>query len=328
MVTGASRLAPSPSGDLHVGNLRTYTVAWLDAKLSGRRLLLRVEDVDSQRSVQKFALRQAEDLWRLGLVWDGPIVSQSNRAPLYEQALAWLEERGLVYECYCSRKDIQEASRAPHAAPGAYPGTCRDLSDEQRREHRQRLAAGGQRVPALRLRADVAQWEVREVFACDGRFVGDVDDFVVRRGDGDWAYNFAVVVDDLLMGVNRVVRGDDLLSSAPRQNYLASVLFPWAVEHSQDVVDPAQWSYVHVPLVMGPAGTYPDGNPRPPARLAKRDGAVSVRQMGDDAAFRWVAESLGYPTAGNAQELLEQVGSGGGVDSVPHEPVYWSPTVE
>ena len=173
--TGAGRYAPSPSGDLHFGNLRTALLAWLFARSTGRRFVVRVEDIDKQRSSQEAAERQLADLRALGLDWDGEVIYQHDRDAAYEQALAQLP----TYECYCSRKDIREASRAPHAIPGQYPGTCRNLTEDQRAAKRAELAAQN-RKPALRLLADVPTFTIHD--ALHGTYTGDVDDFILRRG--------------------------------------------------------------------------------------------------------------------------------------------------
>src|SRR5699024_2151630 len=148
---GAGRYAPSPSGDLHFGNLRTALLAWLYARSTNRQFFMRVEDIDQQRSTPESAQRQLEDLDQLGLEGDGEVIYQQDRYGIYEKALAKLPH----YECYCSRKDIQEAASAPHVIPGQYPGTCRDLSDEERVEKRALLGRAS-RVPALRLRSEVS----------------------------------------------------------------------------------------------------------------------------------------------------------------------------
>lgn len=298
---GFGRYAPSPSGDLHLGNLRTAVLAWLFAQHSGRGFRMRIDDIDAQRSSPETATRQLEDLAALGITWEEPVASQQQTLSFYAEALADLQQRGLVYECYCSRKDIQEASRAPHAIPGRYPGTCRDLSPAQREERRAELVAQD-RVPALRLRPDANSHTVRESFSLEaegGLYTGEVDDFVLRRGgnanqvtDSDYAYNLAVVVDDHLAGVDQVVRGDDLLSSAPRQAYLADLLGYAPVE------------YVHVPLVLGPDGK----------RLAKRDGAVTLREIGADRAMEWVKDSLGLRDIADFDP-----------SRVTQQPVTWSP---
>ncbi|MDR7330771.1 tRNA glutamyl-Q(34) synthetase GluQRS [Corynebacterium guangdongense] len=297
--TGAGRYAPSPSGDLHFGNLRTAVLAWLFARQTGRRFLMRVEDIDTQRSSRESARRQLADLAALGIEWDGDVIYQSDLFDTYRAAIASLPH----YECYCSRKDIQRASSAPHVAPGSYPGTCRDLSEVERASRRAELAAAG-RVPALRLRAAATEWTVQDFYA--GSYTGVVDDFILRRGGNadqgrDYAYNLAVVLDDGAAGVDQVVRGDDLLSSAPRQAYLAHVLgYP-------------ESSYVHVPLVLNADG----------ARLAKRDGAVTLRQMLADASVTDVvtrlAESVGCPGVTTLDGLLGDFDPA----TLPREPWVW-----
>ncbi|QCQ93311.1 tRNA glutamyl-Q(34) synthetase GluQRS [Rhodococcus sp. SGAir0479] len=249
--TPAGRFAPSPSGDLHLGNLRTALLAWLFARSTGRRFLLRVEDLDRVRAGA--ADRQLADLAALGLDWDGDVVYQSERLPLYDAAIARLQRAGLTYECFCTRREIQQAASAPHAPAGAYPGTCRNLTEAQRDDRR---ASG--RAPALRLRAGTDKFTVTDQLL--GPYTGLVDDLVLRRGDGIPAYNLAVVVDDAAQGIDQVVRGDDLLSSAPRQAYLAGLLGL-----------PAP-TYAHVPLALNADGK----------RLAKRDGAVT---LADQAAL-------------------------------------------
>ncbi|MCT1584895.1 tRNA glutamyl-Q(34) synthetase GluQRS [Corynebacterium sanguinis] len=295
----AGRYAPSPSGDLHFGNLRTAVLAWLFARHSGRAFYLRVEDIDSERSSPESARRQIEDLQAIGLDFDPPVIYQSQRSELYEAALSRLP----VYECYCTRRDIREASGAPHATPGPYPGTCRDLSEDERAYRRSQLRAEN-RLPSLRLRASVREWTVRDLYR--GEYTGAVDDVVLRRGGnvnqaqaGDWAYNLAVVVDDGEQGVDQVVRGDDLLDSAPAQAYLSSLL---------GYVEP---EYVHVPLVVNSEGT----------RLAKRDGAVTPREMGpaQDVVVR-IADSLGCAGVASISELLAAFDP----ERLPREPWVWA----
>ena len=265
---GAGRFAPSPSGDLHLGNLRTALLAWLFARSSGRRFLVRMEDLDRVRPGA--ADRQLADLAAIGLDRDGPVVHQSDRTQLYDAAIATLVDRDLAYECFCTRREIREAASAPHPDPsfpqrigadGAYPGTCRSLTPAQ---VQQRRSAG--RRSALRLRAAVMQWTVHDEFA--GPFTGAVDDLVLRRNDGVAAYNLAVVVDDAAQGIDQVVRGDDLLTSAPRQAYLAGLLG----------LPPVR--YAHVPLVLNSRRQ----------RLAKRDGAVTLADLA--AAGRSAADVL------------------------------------
>jgi len=260
----AGRFAPSPSADLHIGNLRTAVLAWLFARSSGRRFLLRVEDLDDRTSPDT-ARRQVADLAAIGITWDEPPEYQTAHEQRYHAVIDQLTARGRTFECFCSRRDILQAPRAPHAPEGAYPGTCLALTDDERAERR---ATG--RPPALRLRSDVDEFTVTD--ALHGEYTGIVDDFVLRRGDGVPAYNLAVVVDDAAQGVDQVVRGDDLLSSSPRQAYLASLLGHAVPE------------YAHVPLVLNAEGK----------RLAKRDGAVTLAELGVEQALTLIAGSLGY----------------------------------
>lgn len=266
---GAGRYAPSPSGPLHLGNLRTAILAWLFARSSSRDFLLRVEDLDRVRAgAEELQLKELADI---GLEFDGPIIRQHERLESYLRIIDQLRTRGLVYECFCSRKDILEAGSAPHAAPGAYPGTCRNLTEQQRAEK------AAQRPAALRLRSQVSSFTITDEL--HGSFTGLVDDFVLLRNDGAPAYNLAVVIDDGESGIDQVVRGDDLLSSAPRQAYLASLL---------NLPIP---TYAHVPLALNPHGK----------RLAKRDGSVTLEDLAQKGInanqIRTILlESLGLPT--------------------------------
>ena len=288
------RYAPSPTGDLHVGNLRTALLAWLFARSAGGRFLMRVEDLDRERVKPGIEQSQLEDLRAIGIDWDGEVVRQSERLELYAAALARLDEAGLLYPCFCTRAEIREAASAPHGPlpEGSYPGTCRELSAAQRAE---REAAG--RPPALRVRAGAARVEVDDLLL--GRVSVAVDDFVVRRGDGTPGYNLAVVVDDAHQGVDQVVRGSDLAEWTPRQAWLARTL---------GVPEPA---WAHVPLVLGPDGS----------RLAKRHGAVTLRELSAAEAMKWMATSLGLPPAREARELLEAFDPA----RLPREPTVLSP---
>ena len=247
------RWAPSPTGDLHLGNLRTALLAWLFARSAGGRFLWRFEDLDGAVRPQ-FYESQLRDVAALGLDWDGEPIRQSDRLDLYRDAIANLRQRDLTYECFCTRREIAEAAAAPHgpSPEGAYPGTCGRLS---RAERQQKRASG--RPPALRLRAGTDDAGPTEQTVSDrqlGDYRGIVDDFVLQRGDGTPAYNLAVVVDDAAQGVTEIVRGDDLLPSTPRQVHLAHLLG----------LNPP--TYAHVPLVLNPQSQ----------RLAKRDGAVTL----------------------------------------------------
>jgi glutamyl-tRNA synthetase len=282
-MTCAGRFAPSPSGELHVGNLRTAILAWLFARSTGRRFLLRVEDLDRARAGAEAV--QLRDLAAVGVTWDGAVVRQTDREPLYTAAIGRLAAAGLTYECFCTRREIQEAPSAPHALQGAYPGTCRRLSDAELEFKR------STRPAAIRLRSSVSEWTVEDVL--HGAFTGIVDDFVLRRNDGVTAYNLAVVVDDAEQGIDQVVRGDDLLPSTPRQAYLASLLNMPVPE------------YAHVPLVVNADG----------ARLAKRDGAVTLADLASvgipaEAVQRIILESLGLP-GGSLETALHRFSPAG-----------------
>ena len=176
-MTNTGRFAPSPTGDFHLGNLRTAILAWAWARVSGRRFVLRIEDIDRARAGS--ADRQIADLEAIGIDWDGDPLVQTTRADAHEAALEELAARGLLFECYCSRRDIREAASAPHVPPGHYPGTCLSLSEEERRARREALAALG-RAPALRLAAPCPTWTVTDELY--GDYTGPVDHFAVPTG--------------------------------------------------------------------------------------------------------------------------------------------------
>jgi len=277
MESGAGRYAPSPTSALHLGNLRTAVLAWLFAKSTGRAFRLRIEDLDPVRAADpSVATRQLADLAALGIGFDPPTVLQSERGAVYGAALDRLAP--LTYECFCTRREIAEAPSAPHQPPGFYPGTCRDLTEAERRARR------AERPPALRIRADAATMTVTDVL--HGAVTGVVDDFVLRRNDRVHAYNLAVVVDDAAMGVDQVVRADDLLDSAPRQAWLAERL---------GVTAP---TYAHVPLTVNQDGR----------RLAKRDGHLTLadldaRGVSADQVLGRIALSLDLAGPGEAVAL-------------------------
>ncbi|MBK8294062.1 MAG: tRNA glutamyl-Q(34) synthetase GluQRS [Solirubrobacterales bacterium] len=250
--TGPGRYAPSPTGELHLGNLRTALIAWLAARSRGAEFLMRIEDLDRGRSREEWISTQLKELETLGIDWDGELVRQSERDGLYADAVRQLEAAGLTYECFCTRAEIREASSAPHGdlPEGAYPGICQSLTEAEIAERR---ASG--RPPALRVRADAASITFQDLVC--GETTGIVDDFVIRRNDGDHAYNLAVTVDDSEQGIDEVVRGADLLDSTPRQLWLYDRL---------DLRSPRVWA--HVPLMLGGDG----------ARLAKRHGAVTLEE--------------------------------------------------
>jgi glutamyl-tRNA synthetase len=252
----------------------------LFARSTGGAFLVRIEDLDPATSSDVHEASQLKDLAALGLDWDGDPIRQSGRRDDHEAAVTRMQAAGLTYPCYCTRREIREAAAAPHNGPmpdGAYPGTCRQLTASTQAAHER-----DGRPAALRLRAQVASLTVDDDLA--GPVTAAVDDFVLRRNDGLPAYNLAVVADDDAQGIEQVVRGADLLTSAPRQRHLA------------DLLGLAPVRYAHVPLVVTPDGR----------RLAKRDGAVTLAQQADrgvgpDAVRRMLAESLGIdPAAGGA----------------------------
>ncbi|HWP67371.1 MAG TPA: tRNA glutamyl-Q(34) synthetase GluQRS [Candidatus Limnocylindria bacterium] len=251
------RFAPSPTGDLHLGSAAAALVAWLRARAAGGTFVVRVEDIDRPRVVPGAEARQLDELRWLGLDWDeGPDVGgphapyrQSKRSERYVAALELLEARGLLFRCDCSRSEIARVASAPHAGEDGprYPGTCRRFGMQER---------PWRRAPAVRVVLPPGPVTVYD--AWQGAFVQDpaatVGDVVLRRGDGVWSYQLACVVDDLAMGITEVVRGHDLLASAPRQVLLARAL---------GGTPPA---FAHLPLVVSSDGT----------RLAKRAGGTTL----------------------------------------------------
>ncbi len=290
---GAGRFAPSPTSDLHLGNLRTALLAWLFARSTHRHFLLRIEDLDTLRvrSAAGTAARQIDDLTSLGLDFDGETRWQSQRLESYQRAIDRLE----TYPCFCTRREIAEAASAPHGSGlRPYPGTCRDLTEAERAKRAET------RRPAVRVRAREAVSVITDAFA--GQVSAVVDDFVVMRNDGIPAYNLAVVVDDLDAGIDQVVRGDDLLDSSPRQAWLADQLGGVAP------------GYIHVPLAVNSNQV----------RLAKRDGAVSLAELAHAGVsvaqvLGRIAASLGLATRNepvNLDLLLDRFDP----DAVPRKP--------
>jgi glutamyl-tRNA synthetase len=263
----------------------------------GGRIILRIEDLDQARTVKNAEEGIVRDLQWLGLDWDNPLTPdyfQSNRFDRYHTAIEELRARGLLYECYCSRKELREIASAPHGPTGArYPGTCRDLTDAERVER------AVHKMPALRFRVESTTRIDKELpgwsLAVPGRVirfhdlvagdvvedVGDVaGDFIIARADGVPSYQLAVVLDDIAMGITHVLRGDDLLDSTPRQILLFNTF---------NAVPPA---YAHVPLILAPDGQ----------RLAKRHGSISLaelREAGHSAeeVVGWLAWSCGLRPA-------------------------------
>ncbi len=291
-MTGAGRFAPSPTGPLHLGNLRTALVAWALARRSGRRFLVRMEDLDRVTSSATWEAVQLDQLVAIGIDHDGPVVRQSDRFPLHHAAIDRLTEQGLTYPCYCTRREVAEAAAAPHGAVPAYPGTCRDLTEAQQAE---RAATG--RPAALRLRTNGERYDFDDLIV--GPVDATVSDIVIRRNDGVPAYQLAVVVDDADQGVDQVVRGADLVDSTASQLHLCHLLGL-----------PAP-TYAHVPLVVGADGE----------RLAKRHGAITPSDLGwdGDRTRAVLAASLGWAdpdAAVSPAEVVERAE----VAAIPRDP--------
>lgn len=297
------RLAPSPTGVLHLGNVRSFLLAWLSARAAGGRVLLRIEDIDGPRVRAGATEETIEVLSWLGFDWDGEVVLQSDRVSSYDAAAERLVEMGMAYPCVCTRREVEEAASAPHEGEEAgtdgtvYPGTCRGRFPS--------LAAAREetgRDPALRFRVegDAVPFVDRFRGAETGEVVGD---FVIRKRDGGPAYQLAVVVDDAAQGVTEVVRADDLLPSTPRQLLLYRALSLVAPE------------FCHVPLVVGRDGR----------RLAKRHGDTSMRcfRQAGVSAERIIGRvaALAGLAPEDAVRRPEDLVEGFDLSSVPRTPV-------
>ena len=244
MAAPVGRFAPTPSGRMHLGNVFAFLLAWLSVRAKDGSIVLRMEDLDTQRTSEEYADVLRDDLRWLGLTWDEETPAQSKRSDIYLQYFDKLQELELLYPCYCTRSQLHSVN-APHLSDGTYvyPGTCRDLTPAQQ--------AAFDRKPAWRVKVPDKIWTVEDLVqgTYTENLATDCGDFVVRRADGVFVYQLAVTVDDALAGVTEVVRGVDLLSSAPRQMYLQTLFgFP-------------QPDYGHVPLLVAPDGR----------RLSKRD---------------------------------------------------------
>lgn len=308
-VTG--RFAPSPSGRMHLGNVFSAMLAWLYARHSGGTFLLRIEDLDPDRCRPEYAVQLRDDLRWLGFDWDAEGTPQSRRSAVYAERFRFLESLGLVYPCYCGRSELHAAS-APHASDGTpiYAGTCRSLTDGQR--------AAMTRRPAWRLRVPE-----REICFTDGlqgfqkeNLAAECGDFIIRRSDGVYAYQLAVVTDDAEMGVTQIVRGRDLLTSTPRQIYL------------QELFGVPTPNYIHVPLLLSADGR----------RLSKRDRALDLgilRQTADPETviglLAWKAGILDRPEPVSLREALgtfspekvrkdDQILTEAELDRIPNKP--------
>ncbi|MBQ1281925.1 MAG: tRNA glutamyl-Q(34) synthetase GluQRS [Oscillospiraceae bacterium] len=283
MVVG--RFAPSPSGRMHLGNVFAALLSWLYARSAGGEFLLRIEDLDPDRCRAEYAEQLRDDLRWLGIDWDGEGQKQSQRSDIYREAFTVLEQKGLLYPCYCTRGELHAAS-APHASDGTpiYAGTCRTLTEAERAEKT--------RTPAWRIRVPDCSYGFEDGLQGyrEENLMRECGDFIVRRSDGVYAYQLAVVVDDALMGVTQVVRGRDLLGSTPRQLYLYEQLGYRAPE------------FIHVPLLLSEDGR----------RLSKRDrdldlGALRAERRAEDVIglLACAAGLTDRPQPISANELLQ-----------------------
>ena len=280
------RFAPTPSGRMHLGNVFAALIAWLSVRSQGGSLVLRMEDLDTQRTSKEYAQTLREDLLWLGLDWDLETSPQSERSAVYDRYFEKLLDLGLLYPCYCTRSQLHSVN-APHLSDGTYvyPGTCRDLTKAQQEAFR--------RDPAWRVHVPQRQWQLNDL--CQGEYTQDLasecGDFVVRRADGVYVYQLAVTVDDCEAGVTEVVRGTDLLSSAPRQMYLQELFgFPHP-------------TYGHVPLLMSADGR----------RLSKRDRDLDLGILRSRRTPQWLVGTLAFaagltdtPQCVSARELAEE----------------------
>lgn len=303
-----TRLAPSPTGALHLGNARTFLVNWLLARQNGWQIILRIEDLDGPRIKRGADHQLIQDLLWLGLNWDEGPVYQSFRLPMYQSALQTLIDKGVAYPCVCSRREVENAASAPHSEDGAavYPGTCRGRY----------LTIDGARVevgrpPAIRFHVPAEPISFHDGFAGPQTFqpADQLGDFVISKSDGTPAYQLAVVVDDADMGVTQVVRGADLIDSTPRQILLYRAL---------GLLDRTP-RYYHLPLVLGTDGR----------RLAKRHGDTRLsfyRDRGVPPAAvlallgRWCGVESA-PAGCQATDLLQSFR----LESLPKHPIVFTP---
>ena len=278
------RFAPTPSGRMHLGNVFSFLIAWLSVRSRDGSIVLRMEDLDTQRTNLENARVLREDLTWLGLDWDTETTPQSQRSDIYQEYFDRLQDMGLLYPCYCTRNQLHSVN-APHLSDGTYiyPGTCRNLTPSQRAEF--------DRTPAWRVKVPDRQWTVDDLL--QGKYtenlLKDCGDFVVRRSDGMFVYQLAVTVDDGLAGVTEVVRGSDLLGSAPRQMYL------------QELFGFSHPAYGHIPLLIAPDGR----------RLSKRDKDMDLGYLRNHCTPEKIIGMLAFASglidrqeAVSAKELL------------------------
>ena len=281
--TPVGRFAPTPSGRMHLGNVYAALMAWLSVKSRDGEMVLRMEDLDTQRTKAEYAETLRQDLSWLGLTWDRETAPQSQRTETYNRYFDILQEKGLLYPCYCTRSQLHNIN-APHLSDGTpvYAGTCRNLTEAEK--------ASFDRKPAWRVMVSDKTWTVEDKLqgTYTENLVRDCGDFVVRRADGVYVYQLAVTVDDGEAGVTEVVRGRDLLSSAPRQMYLQEL---FGFSHPE---------YAHVSMLLAPDGR----------RLSKRDGDLDLgalqNRMSAETLLGMLAFSAGLlekPEKISAKEL-------------------------
>lgn len=275
------RYAPSPTGVLHLGNLRTALLAWTLARQQQGGFVLRFEDLDPRSKSEYYSL-QIHDLEAIGIDWDSAPLKQSEHIERYSDIILSLQENNMTYECFCTRKNLQQVASAPHLPPGIYPGNCRRLSSNEKKE---RKSNSKNRNPSLRIKTNNDQKEFNDLVF--GPQIDRVDDFVLRRSDGIFSYNFVSVVDDHYQGINQVVRGRDLIPSTPRQIFLFEAL-------QYDAP-----SYAHVPMVLNNRGV----------RLSKRDGAITLSELKDNGwsykdVFSLLCASVGVPDCRDPQDFI------------------------
>lgn len=268
------RFAPTPSGRMHLGNVFAALIAWLSVRSRDGEMVLRMEDLDTQRTSQDYAAQLREDLRWLGLDYDRETPPQSRRGAVYDRYFEQLREKGLLYPCYCTRSQLHSVN-APHLSDGTYvyPGTCRNLTPAQRQAM--------DRAPAWRVVVPDRQWRFTDRVQGEYRLnlAKECGDMVVRRADGVYVYQLAVTVDDGEAGVTEVVRGMDLLSSAPRQMYL------------QELFGFTHPSYGHVPMLLAPDGR----------RLSKRDRDLDLGQL-----QKWVSPEAVIGTLAASAGLIDR----------------------
>ena len=305
-MTTTTRFAPSPSGELHLGNARTALFNWLLARRDGGRFLLRIEDTDAERSKAEFTTQLKDDLQWLGLAWDGEIVEQSKRGDVYRQALDRLASVGRVYPCYCTPLEIEISRKTQLASgkPPRYAGTCRHLDENQRAA---KIAEG--RKPTLRFKVpDSGRVEFIDLVHGEQRFeCADIGDFIVQRADGSAAFFFSNIVDDALSGVTVVLRGEDHLSNTPRQLMIAEAL---------SLPAPA---YGHISLI-----TSADGSP-----LSKRHGAKSLKRLKQEGYLPLALVNhlfrLGHSTELHGLQSLDELARGFDPTHLVRSPARFDP---